>query len=55
MWGEQMEYKGQRAHPKWYQDVTGTSSGHKRCSAQLQQPSNTAVHQQPPNAYQIDS
>lgn len=35
MWGEWMEYRGQRAHPKWYQDMTGTSSGHRRCSAQL--------------------
>lgn len=35
--GEQMEYRGQTAHPKWYQDMTGTSSGHRKCSAQLQQ------------------
>lgn len=43
-----MECRGQRGHPKWYQDTTGTSSGHRRCSAQLQQSSNTTVPQQPP-------
>lgn len=50
MWGEWKEYRGQRAHPKWYRDTNGTSSGHRRCSAQLQQSSNTAASQQPPNA-----
>lgn len=48
--GEWMEYRGQRARPKWYQDMTGTSPGHRRCSAQLQQSSNAAVPQQPPKA-----
>lgn len=36
------------ACPEWYQDMTGTSSGHRRCSAQLQPSSNTAAPQQCP-------
>lgn len=40
--------RGQMTCPSWYQDMTGTSSGHKIHSAQLQQSSNTAVSQQCP-------
>lgn len=44
--GEWMEYRGREPTPSGTR--TGTSSGHRRCSAQLPQSSSTAVLQQPP-------
>lgn len=54
MSGEADGVQGLRAHPKRYQGANGTSSGHRRCSAQLPQSSSTAVPQQPPSAFHIN-